>query len=334
MILHPGILALLVGSGIVLGLMAYGGALGIRIMARWDRGSSSEAQLLLERKTYLVSTLLSYAFGFELMSLFLYIYTVDDIHALFIGAMCATGSLNANPVGWPVLGLKIALFFVCAAWLAVNSLDQRTEDTPLVRLKYPALLAILPLAGLDFYLQLRYFLGLQPEIITSCCGSLFSDGESGVAAELAGLPARPMMWAFYLCAAALVVTAALCLASRRGFLRYLHAAMAAVFFGVAMASVISFISLYIYEMPTHHCPFDILQSQFHFIGYPLFITLFAGTLFGALPGVFQPLKRVPSLAAEIGRVERTWLVIGLALVLAFIGLSTWPVVFGSFILFG
>jgi hypothetical protein len=334
MILHPGILALLAGSGIVLALMAYGGALGIRIMARWDRRSSSEGQLLLERKTYLVSSLLSYAFGFELMSVFLYIYTVDDIHALFIGAMCATGSLNANPVGWPALGLKIALFFVCAAWLALNSLDQRAEDTPLVRLKYPALLAILPLAALDFYLQLRYFLGLQPEIITSCCGSLFSEGEGGVAAELAGLPARPMMWAFYLAAAAVVATSALCLASRRGFLRYLHAAVVASFFGVAIASIISFISLYIYEMPTHHCPFDILQGQFHFIGYPMFVTLFAGTLFGALPGIFQPLKRVPSLGEEIARRERTWLVIGLVLVLAFIGLSTWPVVFGPFILFG
>ena len=107
-----------------------------------------------------------------------------------------------------------------------------------------------------------------------------------------------------------------------------------MFFGVALASVISFISLYIYEMPTHHCPFDILQGQFHFIGYPLFVSLFAGTLFSALPGLSQPLKRVPSLAAEIGRVERTWLGLGLAFVLAFIGLSTWPVVFGSFILFG
>ena len=333
MILHPGILALLAGSVIVFALTAYGGWLGIRIMSRWDRSSSSEAQLSLERKTYLVSTLLGYSFGFETLSVFLYVFTVDDIHPLFVGAMCATGSLNANPIGWSALGLKIVLFFGCGVWLAVNRLDQRTEDYPLVRLKYSSLLAVVPLAGLDLYLQLAYFMGLRPEIITSCCGSLFSDGESGVAAELAGLPARPMMWLFYLSAGLLAATTVSCLVRRDGWARYLHAAASAAFFGVAIAAVVSFISLYIYETPTHHCPFDILQAQFHYIGYPLFACLFGGTLFGLLPGVFQPLKRAAGLAEEIGRAERAWLLAGAALHLAFVCLASWPVLFGDLILF-
>ena len=204
MILHPGILALLVGSLHRARPDGLGGAAGAAgSSARWDRGEQLRGAAALERKTYLVSTLLSYAFGFELMSLFLFIYTVDDIHPLFIGAMCATGSLNANPVGWPALGLKIALFFAAPAWLAMNRLDQRAEDTPLVRLKYPALLAILPLAA---------WISTCSSGTSWVCGPRSSPpaaapssaGESGVAAELAGLPARPMMWAFYLCAAALV----------------------------------------------------------------------------------------------------------------------------------
>lgn len=332
MILHPGILALLAGSGIVLLLMSYGGVLGLRIMARWDRRSSSEEQLRLERKTYLVSTLLGYAFGFELMSVFLFIYTVDDIHPLFSGAMCATGSLNANPAGWLALAVKIALFFAGAVWLAVNRLDQRSEDTPLVRLKYPALLAILPLAALDFYLLLRYFLGLQPEIITSCCGALFSADAGGVAAELAGLPVRQSMGAFYGTAGLLGVTASLCLWRRWGFLRYLLSTVAAAFFAVAVASIVSFVSIYIYEMPYHHCPFDILQRQFGFVGYPLYGSLFAGTLFCLLPGITQPLKAVGTLSEEINRSEKTWLWLGALFILAFVGLASWPVVFGPFIL--
>lgn len=332
MILHPGILALLAGSVIVLVMMTYGGALGIRIIRRWDRGSSSEEQLQLERKTYLVSTILNYAFGFEILSTFLFIYTLDDIHHLFVGAMCATGSLNANPVGWSALGVKIVLFFMCGAWLAVNGLDQRSEDLPLVRFKYWGLLPIIPLAALDLYLQLRYFLGLNPEIITSCCGSLFSDAGKGVAADLAALPARPMMWAFYLGAGLMLGTALLCLRSRAGIWRYLHGAAALVFFGLAIAAIISFISMYIYEMPSHHCPFDILQGQFHFIGYPLFASLFAGVFFGLLPGIFHPLRRVGTLADPILRAERTWLKIGAGSTLLFIILATWPVLFGNFIM--
>jgi len=302
-------------------------------MARWDSASSSEGQLLLERKTYLVSTLLGYAFGFQILSAFLFIYTVDDIHPLFVGAMCATGSLNANPVGWAALGLKVLLFFGGGLWLAINRLDQRTELSPLVRLKYAGLLGLIPLAALDMYLQLRYFLGLRPEIITSCCGSLFSDGESGVAAELAGLPIRPMMWAFYLCAGVLAATTALCLARREGWLRYLHAAASLTFFGVALASVISFISLYIYETPTHHCPFDILQAQFRYVGYPLYACLFGGTLFGLLPGLFQPLARRSGLPAEIRRGEQTWLRLGALLHLVFLALASGPAMFGNLILF-
>ena len=101
-------------GGIVLLMLLYASALGIKILLKWDYHSSSEQQLTLERKTYLISTLINYAFGFVVFSGFLYIFTVDEIHKLFVGAMCATGSLNANPVGWHVLWTKmLSFFFAC-----------------------------------------------------------------------------------------------------------------------------------------------------------------------------------------------------------------------------
>src|SRR5512139_1214780 len=103
MILHPGILALIVGSCIVLVMMLFASAQGIGILKGWDFRSSSEKQLDLERRTYLISSIIQYALGFEILSTLLFIYTVDDIHNLFVGAMCATGSLNATPVGWYAL---------------------------------------------------------------------------------------------------------------------------------------------------------------------------------------------------------------------------------------
>jgi hypothetical protein len=331
-LLNPGILALLFGTAIAFAMLLYAAGLGLKILSRWDRQSSSEEQLLLERKTYLVSTIVNYAFGFELISALLFVYTVEDIHSLFIGAMCATGALNANQIGWLALLIKIVLFFVAALWIHFNRLDQRTEDTPLVRPKYLALLLLTPLVGLDLYLQYSYFAGLQPEIITSCCGSLFSLGKETVASEVAGLPVAPTMLIFFISVGIYLVTLILCLVYQAAYLRHLLFIAALGFFFASMVSIVSFISLYIYQLPTHHCPFDMLQNNYAFIGYPLYINLFSGTLFGLLPGLSQPLKNTATLRREIEENERKWLLLSLLAVVIFMVIVCWPILFGPFIL--
>jgi hypothetical protein len=102
MIFHPAIFALLIGSLMISAMLAYAAYYGIRILKRWDIGSGSELQLSLERRTYLISTMVTYAFGFQLISLFLFIYTVDQLHSLFVGAMCAAGALYVNEYGYPI----------------------------------------------------------------------------------------------------------------------------------------------------------------------------------------------------------------------------------------
>ena len=334
MILNPGILALLLGSAIALLLILYAAWLGIRILARWDAQSSSEEQLLLERKSWLVASLVNYALGFEIATGLLFLYTLDDIHRLFVGAMCATGSLNANQIGWLALLLKIIIFFAASLWLVFNRLDQSSEDTPLVRLKYLALLLLAPVFSFNLYLQYSYFSGLQPEIITSCCASLFSLGNDTVASELASLPAAPTMLVFYLGAAAQLLLLLLCLMTAATIFRLLLFASSLLMFFISLVAVIAFISPYIYQLPSHHCPFDMLQQNYHYIGYPLYLGLFSGTLFGLLPGLCSPLQQHKSLQAEIIQRERRWLWLALLGFLSFLLISAWPILFGSFILLG
>ena len=334
MILHPGILALLIGSTIVFVMTLYASVEGIRIISGWDFQSSSEHQLDLERRTYLISSIIKYALGFEIISALLFIYTVDDIHTLFVGAMCATGSLNANPIGWYALCSKILVFFCASLWITLNNIDQKAEDFPLIRPKYAALIFITVLIGLDLFFEMRYFLGLSPEVITSCCGSLFSDTSSGVAGELSSLSIRPMMGAFYLAVVIFIAAALLCMKSQAAFLRYVVSFLSMVLFGISIAAMISFISLYIYEMPSHHCPFDIFQNNYHFIGYPIYISLFCGVFFGMLPGFFQPLKKIISLRDTIMLSEKKWLALSIMFIMIFTAISSWPVVFGNFTMRG
>lgn len=334
MILHPGILALLVGSLLTLLIMLKACWVGLQIVARWNPDSSSERQLNLERKTWLISSLVNYALGFQIFSGILFLYTLEDIHRLFVGAMCATGALNANPVGWLVLVIKVILFFVAALWVIFNRLDQRTEDTPLVRPKYLVLILITPLVLLDLYLQFSYFTGLRPEIITSCCGSLFSEQGESVASELAGMPLHDAMKIFFAAMCGFFALLMICFFSRAAIWRNLLFIVAVLAFFASLGAVISFISLYIYQMPSHHCPFDMLQDHYNYIGYPLYAGLFGGTLFALLPGLCQPLRRQTSLRREIDRAEKKWLSLALLGMLLFLIISVWPMLLSPFILLG
>ncbi len=322
MILHPGVLALIIGSAITLLMLCYAAVNGAIIFFSWNYNSSSAKQLVLERKTYLISTLVNYGLGFQIIAFVLFIFTMDDIHRLFIGAMCATGSLNANPVGWYALLSKIIVFFLSGFWIALNYIDQQAEQYPLIRLKYLLLAGIVPCIGVDFILQLTYFLGLEPDIITSCCGSLFGSGGESTASSLAALPVFPAMMAFYGLSIIFIAVMALNLFVQAGVLRYVLALFSALFFVFSIVSMISFISVYIYELPTHHCPFDILQQEYNFIGYPLYLSLFIGVYFGMLPGIFQPLKNRLGLPELMTAVEKKWIRCSMISCLCFIAFVT------------
>lgn len=334
MILHPGILALLTGSFIASVMLLYSSYLGTVIIKRWDIKSSSEGQLLLERRTYLISTIMNFILGFVILSALLFIYTADDIHRIFVGAMCATGSLNANPVGWHLLYTKISAFFLSSVWIALNYIDRRAEDYPLVKIRYSLLLIIAPLVILDSYLQMRYFLGLDPDIITSCCGALFSESGKGFAAGLSSLPTLPVKAVFFSISFIFILTGVLLQRFWRSALRYIFFVTAMIIFPVSVTAVVSFISLYYYEIPTHHCPFDILQSHYGFIGYPLYISLFGGTLFGVITGLTEPLRRIKTINAIIDKSQKKWVRLSVVLIIAFIIISVYPMVFSDFSLEG
>jgi len=197
MILHPGILALVLVSGIICLIVVFSAGFGVRILRSWDLQSGSARQLRLERSTYLVSTFLSHVFGLQLVSFFLFIFIVDRIHVYFTGAMCAAGVLHVNPYGYPALILKIANFLLSGLWLIMNALDNQGPDYPLIRKKYLFLVLLAPFVIVETYLLGKFVAGLNVEVITSCCGSLFSIETKGLASDLAALPSVPTKVAFF-----------------------------------------------------------------------------------------------------------------------------------------
>ena len=332
MILDPSILALLVSSLLISLMTLYACGYGVQILRRWDIASGSELQLALERRTYLISTIVSYFLAFQLVSLFLFIQTADSICHLFVGAMCAVGTLTVNSFGYPTLLLKVVTFILAGLWLILNHADNQGYDYPLIRAKYLLLLIMAPFILAETVVQGIYFLGLRPDIITSCCGSLFSQGSRGIASEILAAPSVPMETTFYSC---MLITVA---AGTRLFLRgkgaYLFAGMSAITFAVSIASIISFISLYFYEMPSHHCPFCLLQKEYGYVGYPLYGLMFLGAVTGLGVGTLQPFVKKESLEKIIPAMQRKLAAVSVFSFLTFTAIVTWQILSSSFKLEG
>jgi hypothetical protein len=328
--MHPGIIALSLGSLVVAFLVLYGSAHGIRIVRHWDLRSGSELQLGLERQTYLISTVMSYAFSFQLFSLFLFIFTADKVSCLFVGAMCAAGTLHVNGYGYPALSLKIINFIFGGIWLILNFTDNRAIDYPLIKKKYLFLLALAPLIVAETIFQGAYFLKLDAHVITSCCGSLFSPEGKGVGAILPALPVAPVRAVFFASILCTSASGIFFIRKQTAATGYLFSFLSAVTFVVCIIALISFISLYFYELPTHHCPFCILQGEYSYVGYPLYLSLLGAAVAGISTGLLMPARSTPSLKNILPPILRSLTLTAISLYLIFTLISLWAMTFTDF----
>jgi hypothetical protein len=82
------------------------------------------------------------------------------------------------------------------------------------------------------------------------------------------------------------------------------AAMSGLFFLTALSGIVSFVSIYVYELPSHHCPFCLLHREYNFVGYPLYISLFAGAISGLSAGILEPFRHLTSLSVILPTLQK------------------------------
>jgi hypothetical protein len=119
---------------------------------------------------------------------------------------------------------------------------------------------------------------------------------------------------------------------RKGRGGYFFSLMSALTFLVSIFSILSFISVYFYELPTHHCPFCVLQREYGYIGYVLYFALFGAGISGMGVGVLMPFRRVQSLTEIIPAFQKRLVLIALGLLILFTLIVTYRLVFTDFIL--
>lgn len=327
MFFKPAIIALFTGSLLISGMLLFSAFFAVKILRSWDIHSGSDIQLDLERRTYLISTIMSYALAFQLFSFFLFIYTADNLHNFFTGAMCAAGSLNVNRWGYPTVIFKVINFVLAGLWLILNYCDNQGHDYPLIREKYTLLLWLTPLILVEGATQAFYFGGLQPEVLTSCCGTQFTAEARSIAGDVIALPLPVMEIAFFSCMLGTLGSGWFFYRTGKG--GYLLGGASLLTFLVSIASLISFISIYIYELPTHHCPFCILQQEYHYLGYPLYLTLLGGTLTGLGVGILTPFRAVTSLKESLPAIQKSLALVSLTLYALFTAMVMQQMIFSN-----
>ena len=103
---------------------------------------------------------------------------------------------------------------------------------------------------------------------------------------------------------------------------YLFSAASATAFAVSVVAIFSFVSCYIYELPTHHCPFCILQKEYGYIGYLIYLTLLGGAIAGLSVGALMPFRRMKSLSDILPAFQRRLAMTSSTLFLVFAAIVT------------
>jgi hypothetical protein len=277
MLITPEIIGLSIVDTLLLLFATVAFVVSISIVKNYDRDATTGLQYSLEKQSYLVSVIIKYMLAVKVVLFLFYIFTLDKISFAIPGAMCAAGVVNADPLTTPLLFLKIINLYLSLFWIVLDREDMKDEKEPYHTLKFRFFLLLYLLIVIEIFIELYTLLGIDVNSVVDCCGAIFSDKSGSYIALFLNMPSSLIVTLFY-------GLYALLLFAKVIQNRYLFSFLNLLFLIIAIVSLIAFFGTYIYELPSHHCPFCLLQQDYNFIGYFLYIALFLGTFNGLVVG--------------------------------------------------
>ncbi len=251
----------------------------VGILKSWDFSATSTKQYLLEKRSYLVLLIIFFTLGFKIILLPYFIYMIDELNVLVPGAMCAAGVINSNIYGVYLLSLKVRILFLVGLWIILNHYDLQAKDYPFFKKKLWLFILIFFLIIAESILDIFYLINIVTDTPVSCCSAIY--GVSGISNPIPfDLHVSELLGLFYLLYGLTLISALY-----RYALLSLFSNMA--FLYSAYYSVVYFFGTYVYELPTHLCPFCMLQAEYFYSGYFIWGTLFLGTFFGISAALLQ-----------------------------------------------
>ncbi len=264
----------------------------VKILVQYKADETTALQYKLEKQSYLVATIIKFIFTIKIPLFIFFIFTLDKISTVLPGAMCGAGVVNATQYGTPLLMLKILNLYLFGYWIVLNNEDMKLEDRKYLKLKFFIFSFAYILLLIEIILQMSMFFSIDVNSVVDCCGSIYSTTSGTYMADIIGAKPLYLLTLFY--GIYLFIIAAYIAKNR-----YFYSIFNLLFMIIALISLIGFFGTYIYELPTHHCPFCMLQKDYHYVGYFLYIFLFVGTFYGIIVGLIAFSKKESDLRFKI-----------------------------------
>ncbi len=276
----PEIVAIDILNGLFFIFASIAFIMSLSIVLEYDADASSSEQYSLEKKSYLASTIIKYIFAIKVPLFLFFIFVLDKLSFVIPGAMCGAGVINSNDIGIPLMFVKILNIYLFAYWIVLDTEDMRREEQPYVKAKFLLFLFLFAMLVIEIALESDFFYSIDLKKVVDCCGAIFATTDGSYLSKILGLSPSVLLPLFYGVYTLLFITRFL-------HQKYLFSLFNLLFAIISLISLISFFGTYIYELPSHHCPFCMLQSDYHYVGYFLYLFLFLGTFNGAILGFLE-----------------------------------------------
>ncbi len=284
MLLTPEIITILALDFIFafFGLIAF--VISIKIVRSWDLNSTSQKQYKLEKQSFLVATIIKYIFIVKLPLFLFFIFTADKLSDVITGAMCGAGVVNSVSFGSSMFFYKILNLYIFGFWLVLHSFDLKNENQPYTKYKFWLYIVGFVFLVTEIYLEIDFFTSLDVSKLVSCCGTLFSAASTSSISFIYAINKLYFVYIFYAVYLFLLISYLL-----KNSISILLSNIIYIF--ISIISLIMFFGTYIYQLPTHHCPFCMLQKDYYYIGYVLYVTLYVGTFYGISGAIMSILEK-------------------------------------------
>lgn len=266
------IMILLFSESLVFVMLCFAFVWAVVLFFRFDFKKYDARQYAMERKAWLVVTIVVFAVIVKLLLFAYLVFTIDSLSGIVPGAMCAAGVISFNDYGMMLLYLKMAVLFGFGFWMILNYEDLQSGNYPWFKQKMLLYIVMFLFTSVELFYEFSFFNAIDIHKVINCCSTLYG--------LLEGM--NPLPYGFDKTELIVVFSLSylLVLSSFKGAQNRVLLFALLLFAQLAYYIVLYVTGPYIYQQPNHNCPFCMLQREYYHIGYIVWGLLYGGVFCG------------------------------------------------------
>ncbi|NWF67321.1 MAG: hypothetical protein HXX81_07645 [Campylobacterales bacterium] len=277
--------------------------INFKLYFNFNFNSFSETQFKLEQQSYLQKTIIYLTLLSSLALIIFFIFALDSLSFKIKGAMCASGIINSNDFGNLTLIAKLISFFLLSFWISIDYFEKEHKYYPYIKIKIYTFFLLFIFLILEKFFLINFFLELFDTSIVKCCSVIYSNSGTNL---FLGVDFKIWFIIF------IISFLSSCLKNS-----YITLVFETLFLISSLILITNFFSSYIYELPTHKCPYCMLKHEYSYIGYFIFLTLFTSSIFNFIYAILGMFALKDEKLSKIKRVSIFFKILFVLLVIYF-----------------